>query len=354
MRVIKELKRKITIKVVLNKVLSLLLVFIPVKIFRLILEHRFLGLGVEITNICNANCTFCAYRFQKKKKSVITSENFKIIVDQYSLAGGGPMTFTPTVGDPLVDPRILEKIQYARSKKNITSILLYTNAILFHKFGFLNVLKSGISRIAISTYVGSREGYIKYYQKDKYQEVINNIIEITKLNKNLNNLCEITLHLRVEKDRAIWENTPEFKKIIENFPLENISYLTKYSTWSGKIDIDDLPAGCEIDTPIEINKKIQKGPCFELYRKMHVLPNLDVGACVCIDLENEINIGSLKKQSLSEIWHSSKIKKFRSNWTEGQLPEVCKNCTRYEPINDYIKKNKLGIFKEKIKEKIFN
>ena len=352
MRKIVELKNKISIKLILHKFLSLLLKFIPVIFFRKILEHRFLGLGMEITNICNANCTFCAYRFQKKKKSVITSKNFEFIVDQYALSGGGPMTFTPTVGDPLVDPKIIEKIKYARSKKNISSILLYTNGILFDKFGFSNVLTSGLDRIAISTYVGSREGYIKYYQKDKYQKVINNIIEITKLNKNLNNPCEITLHLRVEKDRTIWENTPEFKKIIENLPLHNISYLITYSTWSGKIDIDDLPVGCEIDTPIEINKKIQKGPCFELYRKMHVLPNLDVGACVCIDLENEINIGSLKKNSLKEIWHGSKIKKFRSNWSKGLLPEVCKNCTRYEPVNYYIKKNKSEIFKQTIKRLI--
>ena len=43
---------------------------------------------------------------------------------------------------------------------------------LLDKFGYINVLKSGIDRLAISTYVGSREGYLKYYQKDKYEKVI--------------------------------------------------------------------------------------------------------------------------------------------------------------------------------------
>ena len=32
-----------------------------------------------------------------------------------------------------------------------------------------------LDRLAISTYVGSREGYIKYYQKDQYKNVIQNI-----------------------------------------------------------------------------------------------------------------------------------------------------------------------------------
>ena len=38
---------------------------------------------------------------------------------------------------------------------------------------------------------------------------------------------------------------------------------------------------------------------------------------------------------------------------KGILPEVCKNCTRYEPVDNFIKKNKLQ-FKEPIKRVIKN
>lgn len=354
MRKVFTLKKNYSSKKILQSFFDIILKFFPKKIFKMILEHRFMNFGMEITNICNADCTFCAYRFQKKKKGVITLESYQYLVDEYSKHGGGPMTFTPTVGDPLVDPEIIDKIKYAWSKKNISSILLYTNGILLDKFGFSNVLKSGLTRLAISTYVGSKEGYIKYYRKNKYEKVVNNIFEICKKNKELNSPVLITLHLRVERNRSIWENTGDFKKIVEFVDPKNIHYLTTYDSWSGKIKIKDLPEGCEIDTSIDLDKKIKSGPCFELYRRLHVLPDMNVGACICVDLENEINIGNLKNQTLIEVWRGPKIKSFRSQWKQGNLPEVCKGCTRYSPIDSYIDKNRAEIFKEPIKRFLKN
>lgn len=354
MRKIQTLRNNISIKIFLHKTLDLFLKILPLYFFRKILEYRFINFGMEITNICNANCTFCAYRYQEKKKSVITMDNYKKLIDSYSMVGGGPMTFTPTVGDPLVDPKIIEKIEYSKSKKNITSILLYTNGILLNKFGFKTVLNSGIDRLAISTYVGSKEGYIKYYQKNKYEIVIKNIIEISKLNSELGNPVLITLHLRVERDKTTWQNTKEYLEISKYIKEKDIQFLTTYDTWGGKIKKEDLPEGCEIDIPIDLNDKIKSGPCFELYRRVHILPDLNVGACICVDLENEINIGNLNHQNLNEIWKGNKIKSFRSNWSKGIIPEVCKNCTRYEPVNNFIQKNRASIFKEPIKRVIKN
>ncbi len=354
MRTVLSLKNNYSIKRIIHILLNIFLKILPKKFFKLILENRFISFGMEITNICNADCTFCGYSFQGKKKGVISTENFENLIDEYSKTGGGPMSFTPTVGDPLVDPKIVDKIKYSRSKKNISNILLYTNGILLDKFGFTNFLNSGLSRLAISTYVGSKEGYIKFYQKDQYEKVINNIVEICKKNKELNFPVLITLHLRVEKDKTLWENSEGYKRILKYLDLKHIDYLTVYDSWGGKIKKEDLPDGCEIDTPIELTKKIKNGPCFELYRRVHILPDLNVGACVCRDLENEINIGNLKKQTLKEIWKGPKLKSYRSKWKEGVLPNVCKDCTRYEPVNDYIDKNRATIFKEPIKRFLDN
>ena len=32
---------------------------LPVSVFRKMMEHKFINFGVETTNICNADCTFC-------------------------------------------------------------------------------------------------------------------------------------------------------------------------------------------------------------------------------------------------------------------------------------------------------
>ena len=59
---------------------------------------------------------------------------------------------------------------------------MYTNGILLDKFGYINVLKSGIDRLAISTYVGL-EGYQNIIKK--IMKVIKNTLKYVNLIKNL-------------------------------------------------------------------------------------------------------------------------------------------------------------------------
>ena len=153
---------RLTVK---DKILNLVSKLISFRIIKYFMKKVFLEFSFECTNICNANCSFCGYRFMQRKKTVIDKDLYTKCVDQYDKLGGGTLNFTPTVGDPLVDKNLLSKIQYARQKKNIYSITSYTNGILLDKFGFDKILNSGISRLGISTYIGTSEGYKKFYGK---------------------------------------------------------------------------------------------------------------------------------------------------------------------------------------------
>ena len=100
--------------------------------------------------------------------AMITADNagyvYTGIQAQYKI---GNLNFTPTVGDPLVDTQLIPKIKRARNYKQIRDIFLYTNGILLDRIGYTNLLHSGLSRLAISTFIGSRDGYKKYYGNDK-------------------------------------------------------------------------------------------------------------------------------------------------------------------------------------------
>ena len=80
-----------------------------------------------------------------------------------------------------------------------------------------------------------------------------------------------------------------------------------------------------------------------MYRRIHVLSNGNVGVCVCRDMEGEINIVSVEHSTITELWQGDKIKKYRSNWTSGILPEVCVECTRYTPVRDFIGQHKVNL-----------
>src|SRR3989338_2398722 len=70
------------------------------------------ALYVEGTNICNAECVFCAYPEMQRPKKVMAMVFFKSVIDQYVAMNGTEVDLTPIVGDPFVDGKIFERLDY--------------------------------------------------------------------------------------------------------------------------------------------------------------------------------------------------------------------------------------------------
>ncbi len=325
--------------------------FIPKILIKKLMIENFTTLGFEISNACNANCSFCAYRFMTRRRSIIKDELVYKVVKEYNNNGGGTISFTPVVGDPLVDKNLLEKIKHCK-KTNIEEIFLYTNGLFLNKFNTEKLLRSGLTRIAISTYLGNENGYKKYYGSNKYKLMIKNVTNLIKKNYHLGNIVNITLHLRVDLPEENWNKSSDFLNISKYLPSKNITWLTKYENWSGKISKKDIPKGCVIEEKSFDENKF-KSPCFEMYRRIHILADGEVGVCSCRDIDAEINIGNIKENSLKDLWKGRTLKKYREDWLNKKIPDICKNCDRYEPVDDYIKRNSLEILRMHIK-KFFN
>lgn len=344
----KSIENIFSIKKFSKKVLNS---FIPKKFIKKLMIDNFTTLGFEISNACNANCSFCAYRFMTRRRSIIKDELVYKVVEEYNSSGGGTISFTPVVGDPLVDKNLLEKIKHCK-KRNISEIFLYTNGLFLNKFNTEKLLRSGLTRIAISTYLGNENGYKKYYGSNKYKLMIKNVTNLIKKNYQLGNIVNITLHLRVDLPEENWNKSSDFLNISKYLPLSNITWLTKYENWSGKISKKDIPKGCVIEEKSFDENKF-KSPCFEMYRRIHILADGDVGVCSCRDIEAEINIGNINESGLKDLWKGKTLKKYRDDWINKKIPDICKNCDRYEPVDDYIKRNSLEILRMHVK-KFFN
>jgi len=344
-----RVKRLINNKGLISNIEKILNFFIPNGLIYFLMERYYTDFGLEVSNACNANCSFCAYRFMERKLKVTRTEDIKKIIDEYSFNGGGDVNFTPVVGDPLVDKNLLKKIKYCRSKKNIKHIWTYTNGLYLNRFDVREFIQCGITRLSISTYLGDEEKYFKYYGSKNYRQIIENIKNITKMNNDLGQLVKIQLHLRVELPEELWKDNSDFIEIKNLVGEKNITFLDTYESWSGQIKESDIPKGTKMsNTNVNLNVKI-KSPCFEMYRRVQILSNGDVGVCVCRDIEGEINIGDINKESLEKIWRGDKLKNYRNNWTEGNIPSVCVSCDRYRPVDDYVKKNAFLIFTKHMK-----
>ena len=64
-----------------TRVISRALELLPTAFFRKLMENRFINFGVETTNICNADCTFCGYRFMERRKTTFAPPEQPLVIN---------------------------------------------------------------------------------------------------------------------------------------------------------------------------------------------------------------------------------------------------------------------------------
>jgi radical SAM protein with 4Fe4S-binding SPASM domain len=286
-------------------------------------------LAIEITNICNANCSFCAYKYMKRSKRIISNEDFRYLVEAYDNYGGGELKFTPIVGDPLVDKNFIEKIKIARWYPNIRHMYTYTNLIGLSNFNVNDLILSGINKIDISTCLADKEMYKRLYGVDKYDEVMSNLIKLFETNLKYNNPVKINVLVRCDKPYDETKESSYYKKLVEDFSCMP-RLMENWDNWGGFIKEEDLPKGQKFRVVEDMSE-----PCSLLYRGVIILNNGDVGACWCRDFEGMLIIGNIFRNTLDEIWNGEKLKMLRDNWIKGAIPQVCKNCYQYSSLSSF-------------------
>ena len=125
--------------------------------------RKFKQIYVEITNVCNLNCSFCPKNSRAKR--FMSTEEFDLITNEIS-----PLTNTiclHLMGEPLLHPNLKEILEIS-SKKNL-GVYLTTNGTLIKQN--LELLKLGfIKKISVSLH--SYEANDNLVSLDKYLEDI--------------------------------------------------------------------------------------------------------------------------------------------------------------------------------------
>jgi hypothetical protein len=295
------------------------------------------GVGCEITNVCNADCSFCAYGKDggdPRKKRKLKMEVLRHTARLYSEAGGGMFTLSPILGEVSADKRWLEMVREICSYPNITGVSCYSNAILLNRFGSKNILTSGIKIMNISTALGSAEMYSRLYGVDKYDVVVENMLDLIRTNNDLGRPVDLTLQLRIDKPFSSFFDSPLYSELRRHIEAERIIILDDaWDSAKGLIDVDNLPSGHKFKEPIS-DKSV---PCEAPFRKLEVLMDGTIQGCAC-RVEPELWAGNiLDYNSIEEAWRSPGLVRLRNNWIAGKIPECCKTCTHYLPYTTLIR-----------------
>src|SRR5207237_1072683 len=91
---------------------------------------------------------------------------------------------SPNLGDPLVAPRVLDKIAALRGA-GVKRLALTTNGILLDKVGIRNFLAHGADVIGISTSAFNEDMYHRLYRSRHYQRMRSNVLQLLRENRAL-------------------------------------------------------------------------------------------------------------------------------------------------------------------------
>jgi len=296
------------------------------------------SLNTGVTNICNAKCTFCAYpkavQGKALQQGVMSFEVFKKAVDEWAANGGQSVDLTPVVGDPLIDPNLLEKIHYAVRQAGIKNLSLTTNAILMNRNEtYKRLVDSGIHQVFISTEGTDREMYEKIYGVKQYDEVISGVRNLLDYNRTQGEPVSIAIRFRNAQRPSAIVRSNDFQEYIKPYlsPKVRVNFTVDYDNWGGTIHEADMQGFMRLrPTPPKVNV-----PCRALFG-FAVRHDGTVRLCGCrfkrTDLDDLV-VGNIREQTLEEISKGDPAWEIIKGFYSGKRPETCAGCTMYHPID---------------------
>ena len=291
-------------------------------------------LHIELTNICNANCIFCGYQYDKSKKGIMSAELYSQVLREYRELGGESLAFASFTGEPLIDHQIIDRIKEAKFL-GFRDIAVWTNGILLHKYNLEDLLKSGMDSLFISTAPFEKERFERLYRNRDYKKLLEGVEKILLFNKKFNKRVKIEICLRSDISRKEALRLNDYQKYIRPYiddEKKEVSVLLNgYDNWSGMITEQDLIGRMEFVGVMRYKPR----PCRRMFELL-IKWDGNVRACGCrfsnSEIKDDLSIGRIGDSGLKTIWFGDKLKKLRRSFINKTISAVCRDCGLYAPV----------------------
>lgn len=198
------------------------------------------NLNIQTTNICNANCVFCAYQYQdhfSPRRGVMSSDVFEKAVHGHKELGGRSIYIAPMVGDPLIDPSFVQRLSYVAREGFAVSFV--TNGILLKRIDVEGLLRSGVRSFGLSTGPFEKEIYESIYRNSHYADLLEGVIAFLDTRNRLHANMTVKMGFRSSIPKREVLALPDFRDRI--WPLltekerNSVDVMTRgFDSWGGK------------------------------------------------------------------------------------------------------------------------
>ncbi len=274
---------------------------------------------IEISNICNLQCSFCPEVVRDQK--IISVEKFRDYAIQVK-----PLTkqvCLHLMGEPLGHPQFQEILKICEELE--LKIFLTTNGTLLKRHTEALLASSCIEQINFSVH-----SYFANPKKQTLEQYLSPILYFCDQSEKLNKDYYINLRLwNLDHPQNQKENNLQIFNIIEKHYSLNLNVnidvkLNKSKKIQHKLYL-------HFDTEFiwphpnqEIRSK--QGSCYGLRKQVAIHANGDVVPC-CLDKEAVLKLGSLNQNNLQEILKSDYATTIKTGFENGVLTQdLCQKC----------------------------
>ena len=287
-------------------------------------------LSIETTNICNADCVFCANSKMTRRKEPLSFEAFTKTVDEFAAMGGTQIDFNVTIGDPLLDPKLLERARYVRRYPQFGALGFVTTLQWLHRWNLDEFLASGITWLSISITLSGRETYKAFFGVDLYDRTLNNLVTLIRENEKCGRPLGIHISLK-PTDEPI-------EKVVQHPDLLLLDTMVEQDLVAEargtNVYVDDWIGAVTLPAYLKKRPLVPRAfrPCRLLYTGLMVYSNGKVGACACRDFDasSDLILGRVQGEPLEQIWRGDVLARLRKQWrTRNAVPQICQSCRHY-------------------------
>lgn len=287
------------------------------------------SISLEPTTSCNLRCPECpsGLRNFTRPTGMLTNEVYQKVIDE--LAPRLSYLVFYFQGEPYLNPKFLDHVRYAASKKIYTATS--TNAHYLNDQKARETVESGLDRLIISIDGTSQETYEQYRIGGKLDKVLEGTRNIIKWKRELNSAKPhvIFQYLVVKPNEHQLE---EVQTLAKEMGVDEVAFKTA--------QIYDYEEGSELIPTIEKYARYKQLPngkwsiknkllnhCWKMWHSCVITWDGKVVPC-CFDKDAHYQLGTLEQTGFAPIWRGEAYHNFRKALIKSRSEiEMCKNCS---------------------------